>query len=162
MSNSVPITENLPFPQSFLRIGGDPTIWALDETSLAVSPKLLADGPAALSVVKPVAGTLLLAPRLAGSIVLTPVPPAGGWVPCAKLASPYLYLPSPAGIATNSPGYMLAGADTDLKAVQEAITAAMSGSTRLTVNVTLDGTGSIVVINGAQLPFVVLATAVST
>jgi len=53
MSSSEPI--NFPYPQSFLRIGGDPTIWALDEISLAVSPKLLADGPAALSVVKPVA-----------------------------------------------------------------------------------------------------------
>jgi hypothetical protein len=160
MSSPEPI--NLPYPESFLRIGGDPTVWALDEISLTVSPKLLADGPAALSVVKPVAGTLLLAPRLAGSLVLTPLPPAGGWVPCAKLASPYLYLPSPAGIAPTSPGYMLAGADADLETVQQAITAAMSGSTRLTVNVTLDGTGSFVVINGAQLPFVVLATAVAT
>lgn len=161
MSTPPPTTGNVPVPRSSLRVQGDPTIWGLDENSIAVSPRLTTDAPAALSIVKPVIGTLLLAPQLAESILLTPLPPAGGWVPCITLPSPYLYLPSPVGVAANSPGYMLAGPDTNLEAVQNAITTAMSGRTRLTVNVTLDGTGSIVVINGAELPFVVLTTAVA-
>jgi len=152
-------SDKAPFPLSYLSVEGDPTNWGLDEIAAAVSPKLAADAPAVLSVVKPVVGTLLLAPRLAASIVLTPVPPAGGWVPCVALAAPYLYLPSPAGVTASSPGYILAGSSANLEAVQEAITAAMSDSTRLTVDVTHNGTGSTVVINGAALRFAVLATA---
>jgi len=159
MSSPTPATTvQVPFPLSYLGVQGDPTIWGLEEIAAAVSPKLTADAPVALSVVEPVVGTLLLAPRLAASLVLTPVlNPQGGWVPCVALAAPYLYLPSPAGVTANSPGYMLVGSN--LQTVQEDITAAMSNGTRLTVNVTLGGTGSTVVINGAELQFVILATA---
>jgi len=161
MSSPTPATtDQVPYPLSYLSVEGDPTNWGLEEIAAAVSSKLATDSPAVLSVVKPVVGTLLLAPRLAASLVLTPVlNPQGGWVPCIALAAPYLYLPSPAGVTANSPGYMLVGSDANLEAAQEAITAAMSNSTQLTVNVTRDGTGSTVVINGAELQFVVLATA---
>ena len=104
MSTAVPTTEKFPLPKSFLCVEGDPTLWGL--AVLDVAPSLAAHDPVALEVVSPLAGTLLLAPLRAGSIVVsTPrAGPAGGWVPCLKLQSPYLYLPSTTGVAAHSPG----------------------------------------------------------
>jgi hypothetical protein len=159
MSSTVPTTEKFPLPQSFLRVDGDPTLWGLAE--LDVAPSLAAHDPVALEVVSPLAGTLLLAPLRAGHIaVSTPrAGPGGGWVPCVKLKDPYLCLPSTTGVAAHSPGYMLAAPDTDLETLKEAILAAMRDGTFRTVNVSFAGTTGVVLLNGAELPFVVLAAA---
>jgi hypothetical protein len=159
MSTAVPTTEKFPLPQSFLRVEGDPTLWGLAE--LDVAPSLAAHDPVALEVVSPLAGTLLLAPLRAGSIVVsTPrAGPGGGWVPCVKLQSPYLYLPSTTGVAAHSPGYLLIAPDTDLETLKQDIMAAMREGTFHTVNVSFAGTTGVAMLNGAELPFVVLAAA---
>jgi len=145
-----------------LRVQGDPTSWGLSELDIAEPAWLTAGDPVALAVVTPLAGTLLLAPGRAGSLALSPVPPGGGWVPCVKLPSPYLYLPSPAGVLAHAPGYVLAGPDTDLASLQQAILAAMHDSTLLTVTVNDNGNQGVVLLNGAQLAFAVLAQAEET
>jgi hypothetical protein len=157
MSSTDPVTQRFPLPRSILRMMGDPTPWSLDELAAEVAPQLLADDPVALATVRPLAGTLLLAPRLAGGSVLSPVPGETGWVPCVKLPSACLYLPSAAGWTASSSGYVLAGSDANLEALQQDLMAAMRAGTRRTVSVSIDGIGSTVVVNGAELPFLVLA-----
>ena len=157
MSSTEPVSQNFPLPGSNLRIAGDPTSWGLRELAAEVTPQLLADAPVALTIVRPLAGTLLLAPSRAGGSVLSPLPGGTGWVPCVKLPSACLYLPSAAGWTAGSPGYVLAGSDVNLEALQQDLMAAMSAGTRRTVSVSIDGIESIVVVNGAELPFVVLA-----
>jgi hypothetical protein len=151
-------TETLPVPNSFLSIEGDPTPWGLTDLAQTVVPQLTAGQPVALEVVTPLAGTLLLSPRRAGSLVLVPSPPGGGWVPCVRLPSLYLYLPSTAGLTAHSPGHVLAGPDADRQAVQHKILTAMSRGTACTVSIS---TGT-VVIHAAQLTFAVLADAERT
>jgi hypothetical protein len=157
---TTPPTVRFPIPRSTLVVAGDPTTWFL--TSLTVGPPswVTTGDPVALEVVKPVAGTLLLAPSRAGSCVLTPIQGAGdGWVPCVELAAPCLHLPTPDGTTATSPGYPLTGSGTNLAALQQSILTAMSDGKQLTVDVDNDSTRSIVVISGATVPFVVLATA---
>lgn len=156
---STPTTKNFPVPKSILRVEGDPTAWQLDELEIGMAQQLASPDPVALQVVKPLAGILMLAPRHAGSFVLSPLPPAGGWVPCVKLQAPHLYLPSTTGVAAQSRGYILTSPDTDLDALQQAIMRAMHDGSLLTVHVSISGTASVVVVNGAELPFAVLAEA---
>jgi hypothetical protein len=158
MTSAGPI-EDFPLPASNLQIEGDPTLWGLHETGTPTPRWVTAGDPVALAVITPLEGTLLLAPRRAASFLLYPLPLLpGGWVPCIKLQSPYLYLPSTTGVAADSPGYRLApGAN--LEQLQRDILAAMSTGDLLPVTVSI-GTGhGTVVLNGAQLPFVVLARA---
>ena len=160
MSSTEPTTVIYPIPTSDLSVAGDPNVWGLSENALVAAQRLAAGAPVELDVVRPVAGKLLLAPRRVGAIVLTPLPAPGGWVPCDTLPSAYLYLPSPAGVNPASPGYVLAGSDTNVEALQQAIMTAMSDGTMLNVSITINGAASIVAINGGELPFVVLAKAV--
>jgi hypothetical protein len=158
MSSPAPTIERFPIPGSILCVEGDPTQWGLSERSIAG----LTDGePVALGVVTPLEGALLLAPRRAGSLSVHPLPPAGGWVPCVKLPASYLYLPSTTGLATHSPGYMLAPG-TNLETLQQDILTAMRDGTLLTVSATIDGSAGTVILNGAALPFVVLVDAEPT
>jgi predicted ester cyclase len=155
MNNPQP-TVNFPRATTSLPFAGDPTKWDVSLFEIVVTP----GAPVALPVCDPVAGTLLLAPTQAGSLPPPPVAdPYPGWVPCVMLPSPYLYLPSPAGVDAESPGYMLADPDTDVEALQGRIMEAMSNRTELNVSVTTERRTSTVVVNGAAEPFVVLAVA---
>jgi hypothetical protein len=154
MNNPQP-TENFPFPTDRLRFAGDPTEWGVNLVGTVLTP----GAPVALLVSGPVAGKLLLAPTQAGSLPLPVIGPLPGWVPCVMLPSPYLYLPSPVGVDAESPGYMLAGPYTDVEALQGSIMEAMSNRTELDVSITNDGRTSTLVVNGAEVPFVVLAVA---
>ena len=62
-------------------------------------------------------------------------------------------------MAAHSPGYMLTPPDTDLETLKQDILAAMRDGTFLTVNISFAGTTGVVMLNGAELPFVVLAAA---
>jgi hypothetical protein len=159
VSSTAPTIEHFPPPASYLLVEGDPTQWGLRERIMTG----LTDGdPVALAVVTPLAGTLLLAPRRAGSLFVQPAPGAAtGWVPCVTLPAPALYLPRPAGVAPHSPWYTLA-ADTNLGALQETILAAMRAGALITVSASLGGSDGTLVLNGAELPFAVLAGAEQT
>jgi hypothetical protein len=158
MSSPDPVAEHLPPPNSFLLVEGDPTVWGMNETDV-VSPSWLTDGePVELTVVTPLSGALLLAPRRAGSLVLYPDLPHGGWIPCTSLPSPYLYLPSTTGVAMQTPGYRL-GPDTNINTLKQEILTAMRTGTLLKVSVSIGPSVGTVLLNGAHLPFVVLADA---
>ncbi|MGO9504019.1 MAG: hypothetical protein ACLPUO_21160 [Streptosporangiaceae bacterium] len=145
----------------FLVIQGDPTQWKLSEPIEASA--LTASGPPlALAVVEPLAGTLLLSCRAAASVVLSNPGPHGaipsGAIP---LAMTVMYLPTAAGVSTESAGaavwYPLDAAD--LTALEAEITAAMTQGTLASVGFISVGGSGVVVLNGARLPFVVLAPA---
>lgn len=138
----------------YLKIQGDPTSWGL---AAAPPQDGWSDTPVAIPVVTPVAGTLLLSPARAGSFALTLGIYANGWVHGGpiEIASPHLYIPTTAGVKAGSQGYPLP-AQYDLPALQQSILDAMTTGSILPVVVEADGIG-VVVLNGAQLPFAVLA-----
>jgi hypothetical protein len=141
----------------FLYVGGDPTEWELADPEPVPPPWRDSGDPVALAVVRPVSGTLVLAPRRAGSIALLAAQSDHPWIP-AVLLLPYIYVPTPAGWGLGQLGYSLA-AGTNLHDLAQAIAADMrDGTTReLTVS-GLNGSG-VLVLNGTVLPFAVLCPA---
>jgi hypothetical protein len=144
---------------TFLRIGTDPTAWALENTEPdTVAAQLSqATGPVVLPVVAPLQGDLVVSPSAAAAISVQRPSPAHGAHPShiALPRWPVLYLPSSTGPTDVSPGYPL-DPDTDLAAQEHDIIAAMSGRTFLSIRVA-DVQGGVVLLNGAALDFAVLA-----
>lgn len=145
-------TTKAVFPASILQIQGDPTSWALRDTS-ADDPHWRE--PVAIEIVAPVKGTLVLSPARVGSFSLVRPDDHDGWMPAVEPVFPHLYTPSPNGLTTASPGYYLLSS-TNLKDLEGEIMTAMRGKgSFLTVPINVVGGGN-VVLNGAQLPFAVL------
>lgn len=138
----------------YLKIQGDPTSWGL---AAAPPQDGWSDTPAAIPIITPVAGTLILSPAQTGSFALTLAIYANGWLhgPTLQVASPCLYIPTTSGLTADSHGYPLA-AQYDLPTLQQSILDAMTTGSMLPVVVDADGIG-VVMLNGAQLPFAVLA-----
>jgi hypothetical protein len=157
MSTPDPGPGQLQPPKSFLRIEGDPTSWGLTEENVTSAPWLTARKPVALTVVTPLSGVLLLAPRRVGSLLLSPALPRGGWIPVIMQPSRSLYLPT-AGQAVPATGYTLSP-DVNQQTLQRDILTAMRKGTQLKVGVRIGPSIGTVVLNGAELPFVVLADA---
>ena len=143
----------------FVRIGTDPTAWALEnaEPDTVAAQLSQATGPVVLPVVGPLQGDLVVAPRAAATISVERPSPAHSAHPSHIVLPrwPVLYLPSPTGPTPHSPGYPLAQG-TDLAALEQEITAAMSAGTFLSIQVA-DMQGGVVLLNGAALGFAVLA-----
>ena len=137
-----------------LRIEPDPTSWELTDGVERV-PALKA--PMILPVYHPLLGNLLLSPRSVGSAVFLEyqLPPhSTGTRPdgCPIGKGGALYVPSPIGPDANIRPPNLYTPSVGLAALKTDIIAAMKDRTFLTVKVT----GGEVVINGAEVPFVVL------
>lgn len=141
-------------PASYLKIQGDPTSWYL---GAAPPQDGWNDGPVAIPVNWPIVGTLILSPARVGSFALTPEIWGNGWVhgDPIELVSPHLYIPTTSGLTADWHGYPLAG-QYYLPDLQQSILDAMTTGSTLPVNVDVLGSG-VVVLNGAQLPFAVLA-----
>jgi hypothetical protein len=143
----------------FLRIGTDPTAWALEnaEPNTVAAQLSQATGPVVLPVAGPLQGNLVVSPSAAATISVQRPSPGHGAFP-SHIALPrfsVLYLPSPTGPTQDSPGYPLAPG-TDLAAQEQDIIAAMSGRTPLSIQLA-DIPGGVVLLNGAALDFAVLA-----
>jgi hypothetical protein len=112
--------------------------------------------PVEIDVIGPLEGTMVLAPRRPGSLVLTPPPPGDGWVPAQKMVAPYLYVPTPAGLPSTAPVYWLALPwSEDLPGLRARIAAAMQANETFAVPISAAGPG-VVVLNGGQLTFAVV------
>jgi hypothetical protein len=150
-----PMAETGLVPASILKIQADPTSWGL-RTVRPHDPRW-DDGPVAIDIMAPVAGTLILSPALVGSFALTPVIENNGWHPGPPivLVAPYLYIPTATGLKTGSAGYPLAEGYY-LPDLRRSIIDAMTTGSTLSVKIDVFG-GGVVVLNGAQLPFAVLA-----
>jgi hypothetical protein len=139
-----------------MRINNDATTWTLGQP---VDPAELtrAKEPLAFSVTGPLSGTVLLSVSAAASVALLPADgPLSpmGWIPGGQGAPlPLLYLPSP-GANTDSPNVTELPETTDVAALISQIKAAMAAGTRVEVPLGSAGTGGVVVLNGAALPFV--------
>ncbi len=149
-----------PEPGLRLQIGTDPTAWLLqDSDEDAVAAELgQAMGPVMLPVVAPLHGRLVLSPLCAATVSLLRLPSDLGAHPTGAIgpARPVLYLPSVTAATQQSPGHAL-DPDTDLAALEQDIIAAMTGGTRLTLQISALSGGGFLVLNGALLAFAVLA-----
>jgi len=146
-----------------VRIGSDPTSWAVPNASSESVAKNLgqATEPVVLTVTAPLAGQLVLSHRAVGSVAL--IDPPGGrvwqthdWNPGHGSAptAPLVYLASPAGPG-QAPVYAVSSNINKATAVDD-IVAAMKDGTMLTFQVyDASGTGALV-INGAALPFAIV------
>jgi hypothetical protein len=143
----------------FLRIGTDPTAWALEnaEPDTVATQLSQATGPVVLPVAGPLQGNLVVSPPAAATISVQRPSPTHDTHPSHIALSrwPVLYLPSRTGPTQDSPGYPLARS-TDLAALEQDIIAAMSGGTFLSIQLA-DIQGGVVLLNGAALDFAVLA-----
>ncbi len=154
MSNEVPEASA---PNSILHIMEDPTGWFvhIEPTS---TPWSQSSDPVALRVIAPLDGTMVLSPSRSAGFTLA-YTPEGNWIPCrVRQIVPTLYVSTPTGFQVASPGYRLPG-ETDLRELQQRIEAAMREGAMLTIDVKTETGRGIVVLNGAQLPFAVLARA---
>lgn len=151
-----PVGPTGPTFSSVLKIQGDRTQWGL--RNVPPQDPGWNDGPVVLDIVTPVVGTLILSPARVGSFALTAGIYGNGWHPGgpAQLVSPYLYIPNVTGWTTTSHGYPLA-ADTNFTELQQSITGAMTTGSTFSVNTEVPLGGGVVILNGAQLPFVVIA-----
>ena len=142
----------------FLRIGTDPTAWVVEnaEPDTVAAQLSQATGPVVLPVIGPLQGNLVVSPSAAATIsVQRPSPTHSTHPSHVALSRPVLYLPSPTGPTQDFPGYPL-DPNTGLAAPEQDIIAAMSGGTRLSIQIA-DIQGGIVLLNGAALDFAVLA-----
>ena len=151
MNQPVDRTELVP---GYLKIQGDPTSWGL-----AIAPPQggWLGTPVAIEIITPVVGTLILSPARVGSFALTLAIYANGWEhgDPIQVASSSLYIPTTSGLTPHSHGYPLAPLY-DLPTLQQSILDAMTTGSVLPVVIEAAGLGA-VILNGAQLPFVVLA-----
>jgi hypothetical protein len=148
-----PVGQTEP-PASYLKIQGDPTSWGLP--TVPPQDPDWNDGPIALDIIRPVTGTLILSPARLGSFALTAGIFANGWVGTVEILSPHLYIPTASGLKPDTRGYPLAPQYDNLPALQQSIMDAMTTGSTLPVNIDVPG-GGVVILNGAQLPFAVLA-----
>jgi hypothetical protein len=142
----------------FLCVEGDPTRWVL---TAPIEPERLrrSGEPLELEVKHPLHGTLLLSMRHAGSAALFGLPPGSGWIPSdAEVPSPVRYVASAAGPTNIFPGYQLART-VDLGQFTHDIKAAMHAGTTMEVPLGPSFPDGVLVLNGAELRFVVLALA---
>jgi hypothetical protein len=153
-----------------LKIGADPTRWLTEGTDFgSVAAELNQSGPVMVSVAGPLRGWLVLSMPRAGTIALVPPMPGEGSHPSdppppvqphalLSLRGPGLYLPSATGVTQNSAGYGLP-ADTDLAALEQAISTAMTDGTVLSVPLaSTPGSpgGGLVMLDGATVAFAVI------
>jgi hypothetical protein len=144
-------------PNGVLRVVGDPTNWGLlDVVPPRPGP---GDDPISLAVIGPLAGTLLLSPRHAAGLVFTTPDYNDGWMPAMAIPFPFLYLPSTLGVHATSPIYELVPGVTPSE-LEDEVMGAMRAGTRITVELATIGLPDYLVINGAELPFVVIGPAV--
>ena len=144
-----------------VRIGSDPTSWAVAGATSATLAEQLASGPVAVPVTAPLTGTLVVSPKAAGSVAL--IDPPGGkvwqthdWNPGheQKPSAPYVYLASPAGPGQGGV-YGVLSPVSEMTAVQD-ITNAMTDSTVFTLQVRDPSGTGVLLIDGATLSFAVV------
>lgn len=140
-------------PASILYIEGNPTPWGLRD----VRPENPGwTGPVSLPITVPVVGTLVLSPARVGGLALVDPDWHNGWVPMT-VAAPQLYIPSGTAL-TSALLYPLAPPDDDTESLTEKLLGAMRTGSTITIALALVG-GGVVVVNGAVLPFAVVAPA---
>ncbi len=139
---------------TYLQIGDDPTKWETDEP---VDPSQLTKPTVPLPITAPLLGTLLISARAASIAVMNIEDggPAGGIPSDFKVLVESLYLPTGTGAAQTWTGYQLSPG-VNLGDLQTQIAALMTEGTTQTITLG-SGANSAVVLNGATLPFVVLA-----
>jgi len=142
-----------------VRFDGDPTFWHLNPADdFQPLADQLAKSTDAISVpvTEPLAGTMLISPRCAGTIAILDHEHIGSWIPSGvKAPGSVLYVPMPAGPTEDFPGYALSEG-TDLGQLSQEIQGAMETGTAITTPIsTSQGDGNLW-IDGDTLAFAVL------
>ena len=137
---------------SYLQIGGDPTMWVPTQP---VDPSQLTKAPVPVPITAPLFGTLLISSK-AASIALVD-PGDQGPVPSdAIILVESLYVPTATGASQSFTGYQLVPG-TNLADLQTQIATLMTQGTSQAIPLGGGTLNGVVVLNGATLPFVVLA-----
>ena len=93
-----------------VRFDGDPTFWSLNpglDSQPMADQLATSTDPISVPVTEPLAGTMLISPRCAGSVAIFDQMMIGGWIPSGvKAPSSVLYVPTPA-VRPRIPGYSL-------------------------------------------------------
>ncbi len=137
---------------TYLQVGGDPTLWVPEQP---VNPSQLTAPTVSVPIIAPLFGTLLISSK-AASIALVDPGDAGAIPSDADVLVESLYVPTATGASRSFTGYQLAPG-TNLADLQTQIATLMTKGTSQAIplgGVPLHG---VVVLNGATLPFVVLA-----
>jgi hypothetical protein len=142
-----------------VRFDADPTYWSLqspaDSRPMADELASSAD-PISVPVTAPLVGTMLISPRLAGTVAILDQMPIESWIPSGvKAPSSVLYIPAAAGPTSDFPGYTLPEGTVLGDLSQNILHAMKTGGTITTPISTAKGSGK-VRINGGALAFVVL------
>ena len=142
----------------YVQIGSDPTIWWITQGRAidSVAQELAQAASAALPVEFPLAGTLVVSARSAGTVWVGPPPPMGSHPSGAVLPGAGIHLPSAVEATPKAPGGYRLLPGTDLDQLQQNIVAAMNGGTMLTVPVADMGLGATIVLSGASLAYAVI------
>lgn len=142
-----------------VRFDGDPTFWSLNPVGdFQPLADQLAGSTDAISVpvTEPLAGTMLISPRCAGSVAILDQMPIESWIPSGvKAPSSVLYLPSAAGPTSEFPGYALSEG-TNLGQLSQEIQGAMKTGGAITAPITTSKGGGKLRIDGSTLAFVVI------
>lgn len=142
-----------------VRFDGDPTFWHLnpgDDFKPLADQLAGSTDPISVPVTEPLAGTMLISPRCAGTVAILDNEHIGSWIPSGvKAPSSVLYVPTPTGQTQASPGYALSGV-TNLGQVSQEIQDAMRTGKAITIPISASlGDGNLR-IDGSTLAFAVL------
>ena len=137
---------------TYLQIGGDPNTWVPAE---AVDPSQLTAPTVPVPIIAPLFGTLLISSK-AASIALVDPGDAGPVPSDAIVLVESLYVPTATLASSSLTGYQLAPG-TNLADLQTQIAMLMTKGTSQAIPLGGGTLHGVVVLNGATLPFVVLA-----
>jgi hypothetical protein len=138
---------------TYLQISGDPTMWMpaqVPQSSQLTAPTV------SVPITAPIIGTLLISSK-AASIALVNTGDGGGVPSDFTVPVESLYVPTGTGVSQGFTGYQLP-AGTNLAQLQTQIATLMTEGTSQTVTLGDTPFTGVVVLNGATLPFVVLAS----
>ncbi|HEY3903946.1 MAG TPA: hypothetical protein VGM14_08600 [Streptosporangiaceae bacterium] len=142
-----------------VRFDGDPTFWSLNpglDSQPMADQLATSTDPISVPVTEPLAGTMLISPRCAGSVAILDQMPIESWIPSGvKAPSSVLYVPTPGGPTPEFPGYSLPEG-TNLGELSQEIQTAMKTGGATTTPISTSKGGGKLRIDGNALAFVVL------
>lgn len=149
---------------STLRINDSTVTWYLErsDAEALVAGLTGGAGPVAVAVLAPLAGRLVVSAGAPASVAVIAEPPIVDWLPShIEVPAAYLYVPSAYEPTKEHPGYQLASG-TDLTELEAMLQAAIRDGTTIHVEVSDQQSSGVLILNGGNLAYAVLAHSTAT